>query len=172
MTNPWLEQGLAASASAYDLSSAALQGAGDAESVSVSVTSLRRMKKCAAKMNRCITRLGAESAEREDRLWIELHLLHQAIVQESVDVEANTARVTELFRKLRFDSDRPDREQAQTSLTANPLTALSTSSKAMDTALNAASRIRASINELDPEGDTHTHGASLIAAKRDVDRTT
>ena len=170
MADARLEEGLVASVGIFDLVKEVLETANGTEAaVSIAVADLRRIKKIAVKMNHTITRMHREGKEREDRLWIEMHLMHETLRGESTDIEANRVRVIELFRKLRYDGDRDraerDRDRVPaTSLTINPLTQASASSQAVDRAILNVRLIQQTIDELDPEGNTNTHGAALISA--------
>ena len=72
-----------------------------------------------------------------------MHLLHETLTREAMDIEANRARFVELFHKLRCDGDRADRDAAPPSTgPRNPLTQQSVSSLATERALHSVARIQ------------------------------
>jgi hypothetical protein len=150
MSTSTFDAGLAATVEIFDCVATAIAQLQDGRhEATLSKPQLTHLKKAAVRANRALARLRVEVAERCDRLVVENCLLAEALRDECVDHEANQARVFQLFRKLQSDA---------ASRTTPP-----TSCSALDRAMSAVKRIDASVQDLDPDGPTFTHGAPWLA---------
>lgn len=179
MSSEQLERGLQASVKIFQFSKGKLAQLAEHETeCSITRDELSSMRKAAAAMNRALTALVRESHDAENRLTLELHMLRGIMKRESIDRDANRARVFEMFRQhiggatngeaLATLSSSGGAASTSTA-NANPLNTPSASAVAIDKALAGLERLEQSMRDISPVGRVNTHGAGLLAAKRKRD---
>ena len=155
----------------YDHLSQHISAAGGATAVSVSKKELVRLRRAATRANQCIGQIVKESNQRENRLFVEMHLLREACKRDAVDHEAHRARV---FERLRH--------RAGAAATAAGLAATDGKARAggggagggsgfdqLDRVMQEASLIEGAIRKLSPCAPQGVHGAGMLAATTDVE---
>lgn len=140
-SDPVVEDGMQCSAFVHGQMTELLKGT-DEPTLAMRREDAVRVKRAAARMNRALSKHARAAYQREDRLTVEIHLLKRCILKESIDREANRARVFERMRLQNMDR---------------------TQQSALDRAMASVARTEAAMAALSPTGTVQTHGASMIA---------
>jgi len=165
--DPLVEQGLLNSSQIFDTIKTKLDGSRNSDSASLSRTELRAIRKQSLAMNDAFSRYVKQATLREHRFLVEIHLLRQAAHKDSVDRDANRARVYEYLRRYRTDDERLP--ALSSSVNINPLHAPSVAAAQVDKAMSTATRVEGAILLLSPTGNIHVHGAGMLTSKMDED---
>tara|TARA_B110000902_G_scaffold26766_1_gene29051 strand:+ start:1608 stop:2144 length:537 start_codon:yes stop_codon:yes gene_type:complete len=165
--DPLVEQGLLNSSQIFDTIKTKLDGSKNSDSASLSRTELRAIRKQSLAMNDAFSRYVKQATLREHRFLVEIHLLRQAAHKDSVDRDANRARVYEYLRRYRTDDERLP--ALSSSVNINPLHAPSVAAAQVDKAMSTATRVEGAILLLSPTGKIHVHGAGMLTSKMDED---
>jgi len=176
-----LHQGLGA---AFDAGVAALAAGESLEdaTATISLGTLKRWRRHAARANKAIATHARSAFTREDRLSVELAMLRIAARSEVLDREAHLARVLERMREQRVPTAGPGGASAGTSAGAGAGASASASAgagasagavgstddsawrgSALDRAVCSVQRVEAALAQLSPIGPTNLHGTPLVA---------
>lgn len=153
-------------------------GTEDSASIALSRRDIKKLKRASLAMNKAFISFVKASHAREDRLTIEQHILRQAARRDTIDKDANRARVFEKLRAsldgarvLSIDAPPVDAggssSNAAASNTNNAAATSSASNNAtnsVDAAMSQVARVEASIALLSPTGSVNVHGAALLSA--------
>lgn len=155
-------------------------GTEDSASIALSRRDIKKLKRASLAMNKAFISFVKASHAREDRLTIEQHILRQAARRDTIDKDANRARVFEKLRAsldgarvLSIDAPPVDAGGSSSNAAAsntNTSNAAATSSasnnatNSVDAAMSQVARVEASIALLSPTGSVNVHGAALLSA--------
>lgn len=167
--DPDVERGLKASVKVFQFAKDRLETmTNDESAVTITKSDLIMLRKAGVGMNNALTRIVKKNNAAEDRLYLEQHLMRQAMTSEGTDRDANRARVYEFLRRFQPGEEdgttAPMATSATSSQHSNPLLAPSQAHQSVDRALATVARIEQSLATLNPAGTTRVHGAGLIAA--------
>ena len=179
-----LHQGIGEAFAAGAAAAVAVGGSVDDATTPVSLGTLRRWRKHAARANRAIATHARLAFVREDRLSVELAMLRIAARNEVLDREAHLARVLDRLREQRAATAGPGGGAAGASTSAGASGSASGSAgasgstgasasasaddgahrgSALDRAVASVQRVDAALAQLSPIGTTNLHGTPLVA---------
>lgn len=172
MNDPNVEQGLASTVAlhqglgeAFAAGAAAAAAAGasaDTATTPISLGTLKRWRKHAARANRAIATHARLAFVREDRLSVELAMLRIAARNEVLDREAHLVRVLDRLREQRTVAAGPSGGGAGAGASTSTDDGACRGS-ALDRAVASVQRVDAALTQLSPIGTTNLHGTPLVA---------
>ena len=158
-----VDAGLHASVYLYEHLTRHIEAAGTASAVSISKKELVKLRRAATRANQKIGQIVKEANERENRLFVEIHILREACKRDAVDHEAHRARI---FERLRH---RADTAQLAAGLSAEKPRSGGCFEQ-LDRAMQEVSMIEGALRKLAPCVAQGVHGAGMLAATTDVER--